>query len=116
MIRHAAEAQDVVCQHPFQSGSTLDFMVADGVAEIPIEQRGAEEVSTMTGRMADGSIATVTIVPEGSAVANYAFDVTPARLVTRLITERGMVPASREALAAAFPERAAAAASPAAAE
>jgi methylthioribose-1-phosphate isomerase len=95
---------------------TLDFMVADGVAEIPIEQRSAEEVSTMTGRMADGTIATVTIVPEGSAVANYAFDVTPARLVTGLITERGVVAASREALAGAFPERAAAAAPPAAAE
>jgi methylthioribose-1-phosphate isomerase len=95
---------------------TLDFRVADGIAEIPIEQRGGEEVSTMTGRLADGTIATVTIVPEGSAVANYAFDVTPARLVTGLITERGVVTASRPALAAAFPERAVTAEQPAAAE
>ena len=51
-------------------------------AEIPIEQRSAEEVTTMTGRTADGRIETVRVVPEGSPVANYAFDVTPARLVT----------------------------------
>ena len=69
---------------------TIDFTVSDGVAEIPIEQRGAEEQSTMTGRTADGRIETVQIVPDGSPVANYAFDVTPARLVTGLITERGV--------------------------
>jgi methylthioribose-1-phosphate isomerase len=85
--------------------STIDFTLGDGVAEIPIEQRGAEEVATMTGRTADGRIETVTVVPEGSAVANYAFDVTPARLVTGLITERGMVTPTREGLAALFPER-----------
>ena len=85
---------------------TIDFKLSDGVAEIPIEQRGAEEQSTMTGRTADGRIETVQIVPDGSAVANYAFDVTPARLVTGLITERGVLKASRESLAAAFSERA----------
>jgi methylthioribose-1-phosphate isomerase len=85
---------------------TIDFTVNDGVAEIPIEQRGAEEVTTMTGVTADGRIESVRIVPEGSAVANYGFDVTPARLVTGLITERGVIAASRAALAAAFPERA----------
>ncbi|MEA2993829.1 MAG: methylthioribose-phosphate isomerase [Alphaproteobacteria bacterium] len=84
---------------------TIDFSVADGVAEIPIEQRGAEEVATMTGLTADGRIETVKIVPEGSAVANYAFDVTPSRLVTGLITERGVLPATCEGLAKAFPER-----------
>ena len=89
--------------------TTIDFTVSDGVAEIPIEQRGGEEQSTMTGRTADGRIETVQIVPDGSAVANYAFDVTPARLVTGLITERGVVKASRDGLARAFPERAAAA-------
>jgi methylthioribose-1-phosphate isomerase len=86
---------------------TIDFTVSDGVSEIPIEQRGADEVATMTGRTADGRIETVRIVPDGSAVANYGFDVTPARLVTGLITERGVVAASRAALAQAFPERAA---------
>ena len=60
----------------------------------------------MTGRTADGRIETVRIVPDGSAVANYGFDVTPARLVTGLITERGVLEASRQGLARAFPERA----------
>jgi methylthioribose-1-phosphate isomerase len=84
---------------------TIDFSVADGVAEIPIEQRGAEELATMTGRTADGRIETVRIAPDGTPVLNYGFDVTPARLVTGLITERGVLAASRDALAKAFPER-----------
>src|SRR6202042_259183 len=85
---------------------TIDFTVADGVAEIPIEERSAEEVATMTGRTADGRIETVRIVPDGSAVANYGFDVTPARLVTGLIPQGGVLGASRAALAGAFPDRA----------
>jgi methylthioribose-1-phosphate isomerase len=88
---------------------TIDFSISDGLAEIPIEQRDTDEVATMTGRTAQGSIATVRIVPDGSPVANYGFDVTPARLVTGLITERGVIAASRNALARAFPERAGAA-------
>jgi methylthioribose-1-phosphate isomerase len=88
---------------------TIDFTVADGVAEIPIEERSPDEVATMTGRAADGRIETVRVVPDGSPVANYGFDVTPARLVTGLITERGVIGASREALAGAFPDRAGAA-------
>jgi methylthioribose-1-phosphate isomerase len=88
---------------------TIDFTVADGVAEIPIEERSADEVTMMTGRAADGRIETVRIVPDGSAVANYGFDVTPARLVTGLITERGVLAASHAALAGAFPDRAGAA-------
>jgi methylthioribose-1-phosphate isomerase len=91
---------------------TIDFAVVDGVKEIPIEQRSADEVTTMTGRTADGRIESVRIVPDGSAVANYGFDVTPARLVTGLITERGVIAATREGLARAFPERAEAAARP----
>jgi methylthioribose-1-phosphate isomerase len=88
---------------------TIDFTIADGVTEIPIEQRSADEVTTMTGRTADGRIESVRIVPDGSPVANYGFDVTPARLVTGLITERGVLAASRSALAGAFPDRAGAA-------
>src|SRR5499427_6272399 len=84
---------------------TIDFAVDDGIADIPIEQRSATEVTEMTGRTKDGRIETVRIVPEGSPVANYAFDVTPARLVTGLITERGVLKADRASLAAAFPER-----------
>ena len=85
---------------------TIDFTVSDGVAEIPIEQRSPDEVATMTGRAADGRIETVRIAPPDTPVANYGFDVTPARLVTGLITERGVIAASRAALAGAFPERA----------
>jgi methylthioribose-1-phosphate isomerase len=88
---------------------TIDFTVSDGLTQIPIEQRGADEVATVTGCTTDGRIETVRVVPDGARVANYAFDVTPARLVTGLVTERGVIAASREALARAFPERAAAA-------
>jgi methylthioribose-1-phosphate isomerase len=81
---------------------TIDFSVSDG-SLIPIEQRSGDEVTTMTGRTGGGKIETVRIVPDGSPVANYAFDVTPARLVTGLITERDVLRADREALARAFP-------------
>ena len=89
---------------------TIDFGIDDGIAQIPIEQRAADEVTMMTGRTADGRIESVRIVAEGSPVSNYAFDVTPARLVTGLITERGVLRADRAALSAAFPERVTAAA------
>jgi methylthioribose-1-phosphate isomerase len=85
---------------------TIDFTIDDGLAEIPIEQRAADEVATVSGKTASGDIEKVRIVPDGSPVANFAFDVTPARLVTGLITERGIVQANRAALARAFPERA----------
>ncbi|WOH68161.1 S-methyl-5-thioribose-1-phosphate isomerase [Bradyrhizobium sp. BWA-3-5] len=86
---------------------TIDFSIDDGIKQIPIEQRSADEVAVMTGRTADGRVETVRIVPDGSATANYAFDVTPARLVTGLITERGLLRPERAALASAFPERSA---------
>ena len=63
------------------------------------------EVAKVTGRTADGAIATVQVIPEGSPVANYAFDVTPARLVTGLVTERGVAAASGEGLLSLVPER-----------
>src|SRR2546421_1908130 len=84
---------------------TIDFGIDDGIRQIPIEQRATSEVTHMTGRTADGRIETVRVVPEGSPTANYAFDVTPARLVTGLITERGVLKPARAALASAFPER-----------
>jgi methylthioribose-1-phosphate isomerase len=87
---------------------TIDFSVSDGLTEIPIEQRSPDEVATVTGKTKDGRIETVQIIPDGSPVANYGFDVTPARLVTGLITERGVIGANRAALAEAFPERASA--------
>jgi methylthioribose-1-phosphate isomerase len=85
---------------------TIDFSIDDGITQIPIEQRSADEVATMTGRTADGRIETVRVVSDGSPVANYGFDVTPSRLVTGLITERGVLKPDRGALASAFPERA----------
>ena len=77
--------------------STIDWTLDDG-RTIPIEHRDASEVTHMTGQRPDWTIATVAIAPPGSAAANYAFDVTAARLVTGFITERGVTPASREGL------------------
>lgn len=84
---------------------TIDWTVHDGLKEIPIEQRSADEVSLVWGKTAGGEIAQVRISPEATPAANPAFDVTPARLVTGLITERGIAKASREGLKAMFPER-----------
>ena len=86
--------------------TTIDWTVSDGVKEIPIEERNAAEVTDLTGRMADGTIATIRVVAGGSPAANPAFDVTPARLVTGLITERGRCSATAEGLLGLFPERA----------
>ena len=83
---------------------TIDFRIDDGIAQIPIERRSADEVASMTGRTIDGRIETVRVVPEGTPTANYGFDVTPARLVTGLITERGILKPTRAALLSAFPE------------
>lgn len=85
--------------------STIDWTLEDGVRDIPIEERDAREVTHLTGRTEDGSFATVQVVSPGSPVANPAFDVTPARLVTGLITERGVCAASHEGLAGLYPER-----------
>ena len=88
---------------PVRSGlEELYKLIGDGVSDIPIEQRSGAEVSQITGRTADGAIETVTVTPPDCPVANYAFDVTPARLVTALITERGVCAASRDGLAALY--------------
>ncbi len=84
---------------------SVDFAIDDGVRNIPIEERSADEVTHMSGLTASGEIAEVQVSPRGTPVLNYAFDVTPAALVTALITERGVIPATREGLARAFPER-----------
>jgi methylthioribose-1-phosphate isomerase len=84
---------------------TIDWTAGEGLADVPIEQRDGTEVSHMTGRDADGRVTTVQISPDGSAVANYAFDITPARLVTGLITERGVVEANRVGLKSLFGDR-----------
>jgi len=84
---------------------TIDWMVSDGLKEIPIEERSGDEVSLVWGRTATGEVTQVRISPDASPAGNPAFDVTPARLVTGLITERGVAQASREGLRKLFPER-----------
>jgi len=91
--------------HVALPSSTIDWSLTDGVAQIPIEQRDPREVTQITGRTAEGVIATVDIAAPGSLAANYAFDVTPARLVTGLITERGLCAASEAGLLGLWPER-----------
>src|SRR6185503_2656181 len=86
--------------------STLDRSVRDALREIPIEERSAREVTHIAGVDAQGTPREVSIVPTGTTARNPAFDVTPARLVTGLITERGVIAADRAALAQTFPERA----------
>lgn len=83
---------------------TIDWDCMDGMT-IPIEQRDAEEVTHIPGALNDGSTTTVRLTPAGSPARNDAFDVTPARLVTGLITERGVCTASHEGLLSLFPER-----------
>jgi methylthioribose-1-phosphate isomerase len=86
---------------------TIDFAVSDGMRDIPIEERSPEEVTHMTGVGPDGEVTNVRITPENTRAANHAFDVTPARLITGLITERGIAPATPEGLRELFPDRAA---------
>ena len=85
--------------------STIDWTIDDGVRDIPIEERSAREVTHVRGRADDGRLLEVEVVSPGSPVANPAFDVTPARLVTGIITERGVAPASRAGLLSLYPER-----------
>jgi len=85
--------------------SSIDFAIADGVADIPIEERSPREVTHISGLAADGRVTSVQVTPQGSPARNPAFDVTPARLVTGLITERGVIAPDRDAIARAFPER-----------
>jgi methylthioribose-1-phosphate isomerase len=94
-------------QVPFYAcvpSTTIDWTLSDGVKEIPIEQRDGREVSEISGMTADGRMETVRLTPPGSPVANYAFDVTPARYVTGIVTERGIAHATRAGLGRLFPE------------
>jgi methylthioribose-1-phosphate isomerase len=84
--------------------STIDWALERG-RDIPIEERSAAEVTHIGGRSASGAIGSVQVTPDGSAALNLAFDVTPARLVTGIITERGLCAASREALLRLYPEQ-----------
>jgi methylthioribose-1-phosphate isomerase len=86
-------------------GPTIDWTIDDGVRGVPIEQRDEDEVTQLTGVTNQGSIETISIAPLNSSAANYAFDVTPARLVTGLITERGVCEASKGGLAMLYPDK-----------
>ena len=99
----AAKDNDI----PFYVGlpsSTFDWVIRNGVKEIPIERRDATEVKYIPGQL-DGEIKSILVTPEDSPAENYAFDVTPARLVTGLITERGICDASEEGVLGLYPEK-----------
>ena len=85
--------------------SSIDFTMKDGIGEIPIEQRDAEEVSWMEGQLENGQIGKIRIVNQASPVANFGFDVTPAKYITGLITERGICKANEAAILSLFPEK-----------
>jgi methylthioribose-1-phosphate isomerase len=84
--------------------STIDWRISDGLRDIPIEERDPREVTHMSGRADTGEVVSVQVTPDGSAARNFAFDVTPARLVTSLVTERGICDATEAALMRMFPE------------
>jgi len=86
-------------------GPTIDWQMSDGVKGIPIEQRDATEVTHVEGKNAAGQVESVQITPDGVSACNYAFDVTPARLVTGLFTERGVCDASEAGLLGLYPEQ-----------
>ncbi len=86
--------------------STIDWTISDGVKQIEIEERSGREITHVQGRSAAGEVLTVELTAPGSPARNPAFDVTPSRLVTGLITERGIAKATRDGLIKLFPERA----------
>ncbi|MBR4423669.1 MAG: S-methyl-5-thioribose-1-phosphate isomerase, partial [Mailhella sp.] len=88
--------------------STFDFCINDGLSGIPIEERSPDEVLYAYGALDTGEGARVRLCPPGAAARNWAFDVTPARLITGFITERGICAAEEDAISAMYPEAAAA--------
>lgn len=99
----AAKDNDIPFYVAFPS-STIDFSLNDGLSQIPIEERSGDEVRMMSGKLADGSIASVQICPDETPARNWGFDVTPARLITALICERGVCPATEAGILELFPE------------
>jgi methylthioribose-1-phosphate isomerase len=104
-LKALAAEDNAVPFHVALPGPTIDWEMADGVAGIPIEEREASEVTEVQGLLADGRFAAVRITPPGITARNFAFDVTPARLVSGLITERGLCPASEAGLLSLYPEK-----------
>jgi methylthioribose-1-phosphate isomerase len=104
-LKALAAADNGVPFHVALPGSTIDWSLTDGIAQIPIEQRDPLEVTRITGRAVGGELMAVDIAAPGSPAVNYGFDVTPARLVTGLITERGLCAASEAGLLGLYPEK-----------
>ena len=104
-LKALAAVDNQVPYHVALPGPTIDWEMVDGVAGIPIEERDASEVTKVGGRLSSGAVGAVRITPDGVSARNYAFDVTPARLVSGLITERGRCPASEKGLLSLYPER-----------
>ncbi len=104
-LKALAAADNSVPFYVALPGTTIDWELKHG-KDIPIEERAAEEVTEMTGRTRAGNVETMRIVSDGSKAANPAFDVTPAGLVSALITERGIAMANEEALSSLYPEKA----------
>ncbi|MBT5239680.1 MAG: s-methyl-5-thioribose-1-phosphate isomerase, partial [Rhodospirillaceae bacterium] len=87
--------------------STIDWDIHDGIRDVPIETRAATEITHISGKAENGEVVTVQVTPDETEALNVAFDVTPARYVTGLVTERGVCDASAEGLCSLYPERAA---------
>jgi methylthioribose-1-phosphate isomerase len=104
-LKALAASDNAVPFYAALPSSTIDWDIEDGLGGVPIEQRSGREVTHVWGRSEDGRRIEVEVAAPGSTALNPAFDVTPARLVTGIITERGVTPATREGLAALFPER-----------
>ncbi len=101
-LKALAAADNDVPFYVAAPASTIDWSITDGVRDIPIEERGGDEVTHVTGATYAGKVERVLIAAPGSAAANFGFDVTPARLITGIITERGVATASEDGLAALF--------------
>lgn len=103
-LKAAAAKENGVPFYIALPSSTFDFNMLDGVKEIPIEERDASEVRFVTGKAHDGSIQTVQICPDATTARNWGFDVTPARYITGLITERGVCKADETEILSLYPE------------
>ena len=104
-LKAVAAADNDVPFHVALPGPTIDWEMTDGVAGIPIEERAASEVLEVHGQLEGGATASVRIAPAGVSARNFAFDVTPSRLVSGLVTERGLCAASEEGLLSLYPEQ-----------
>ncbi|MFZ4616412.1 MAG: S-methyl-5-thioribose-1-phosphate isomerase [Rectinemataceae bacterium] len=111
-LKALAARENLVPFYVALPSSTFDFAMRDGMASIPIEERDPDELRYVSGRTAGGRIESVLICPEATGARNWSFDVTPAHLITSLISERGICEASEAGILGLFPERAASAADP----